>query len=391
MASPEPREHGLDALRVLAFAVLILYHAGMGYVTWSWVVKNPETSAGLEHVMVFFNRWRLPLLFFISGAAVAFALRRRTLLQLAGERITRLAVPLAFGVLVIVPPQIYFWSLEHGAHHASYLAFHATVFDLVPYPEGALSWHHLWFVAYVLAFALAGLPLFALARSPAGARALSAFAGALERRPLALYLVPLPGIAAAVVLEPRFPPTWDLIHDWAVLTKYGLIFLWGFVFASERRLLDLVTRRRRELLAAGVAAASAFYAVRAAGQRGVPFSVATAISECFAMTWVLALVGFARAWVTSSSPRLRYATEAVYPFYIIHQTITVALVYALAPVSLGIAPKLALVAAGTFLGTWLAYEAIRRVTPLRPLFGLRLARAPRPAAASEPARVPVGT
>ena len=56
----------------------------------------------------------------------------------------------------------------------------------------------------------------------------------------------------------------------------------------------------------------------------------------------------------------------------------IALVYALAPASLGIAPKLALVAAGTFLGTWLCYEVIRRIPPLRPLFGLRLARAPEP-------------
>jgi hypothetical protein len=45
-------------------------------------------------------------------------------------------------------------------------------------------------------------------------------------------------------------------------------------------------------------------------------------------------------------------------------------------VPLGILSKLALTAAGTFLGSWLVYEAIRRVPPLRPLFGLKLARDP---------------
>lgn len=152
------------------------------------------------------------------------------------------------------------------------------------------------------------------------------------------------------------------------------MFLWGFVFASEPRLLDVVTRRWRELLAVGVAVAIASYVVRLRG--GAHPAVRTTLSAYFALTWVFALVGFARARITTSTPLLRYATEAVYPFYIVHQTITVALVYALAPAPLGIAPKLALAAAGTFLGSWLVYEAIRRMPPLRPLFGLKLAREP---------------
>lgn len=374
MAAPGSREHGLDALRVFAFAVLILYHAGMGYVTWWWVVKDPDTSASLEHAMVFVNRWRLPLLFFISGAAVAFALRRRTLASFAAERLLRLLLPLAFGVIVVVPPQIYLDRLAQGASYDSYLAFYRTVFDFVPYPDGALSWHHLWFVAYVLAFALGSLPVFALARSPTGARALSAFARLFVRRPLALCLIPLPAIAVGLVLGPRWPATFNLISDWANLTTSWLTFLWGFVFASEQALLELVTERRREILGAGVAIAFAFFAFRARGH--TRYLISTSLNACFAMSWVLALVGYARAWVRAGSRFLRYATEAVYPFYIIHQTLTVALVYALRPVALPIAAKLAIVAAGTFLGTWAIYEAVRRVTPLRPLFGLKLARAP---------------
>jgi glucans biosynthesis protein C len=371
MASPAPREHGLDALRVAAFALLIIYHSGLGYTTKWWIVKNPDQSAGLEHVMVFFHGWRLPLLFFISGAGAAFALRRRTLGQFAGERIVRLFVPLVFTMLVLVPPQIYLDRVQRGAHYESYLAFHRTVLDLVPYDDGgALSWHHLWFVAYVLVFALASLPLFALLRRPGGVWAVGELAGLLERWPLALYLVPLPGVAAAYLMLPRWPANYVLLDDWANLAITWLFFFWGFVFASERRLLDVVTRRRRELLAAAVAVTAAFYVVRFRGS--APYLVSNAVQGYFAMMWMLAFVGFARAWNPPSTPFLRYATEAVYPFYILHQTITVVLVYELAPVSLGIAPKIAIVAAGTFLGSWLGYELVRRVAPLRPLFGLKL-------------------
>jgi len=89
------REHGLDWLRVFAFGLLILYHSGMAYVSWPWTVKDTQHSQALEMVMLFFNRWRLPLIFLIAGAGVAFSLRRRSLGQFAGERLRRLALPFA--------------------------------------------------------------------------------------------------------------------------------------------------------------------------------------------------------------------------------------------------------------------------------------------------------
>jgi hypothetical protein len=142
-------------------------------------------------------------------------------------------------------------------------------------------------------------------------------------------------------------------------------------------------RRRREFLWAGVVIAALFFGIRASGaaQTWTPQTrnvVGNLISGYFGATWIFALVGYARAWIRQPTPALRYATEAVYPFYIGHQTITVALVYALAAWPAGVWPKFSLVALGTFVGSWMFFEAVRRVTPLRPLFGLKL----RPAARS---------
>ena len=90
---PQQREYGLDWLRVFAFGLLILYHSGMAYVSWPWSVKDAERSQALEMGMLFLNRWRLPLLFLISGAGVYFSLRRRSFGQFAGERLRRLLLP----------------------------------------------------------------------------------------------------------------------------------------------------------------------------------------------------------------------------------------------------------------------------------------------------------
>jgi peptidoglycan/LPS O-acetylase OafA/YrhL len=132
------RELGLDWLRVIAFALLILYHSGMAYVSWGWLIKDAQRSPALESGMLFLNRWRLPLLFLISGAGVSFSLRRRSLTQFAGERLRRLLVPLVFAMFVVIPPQIYFERLYQGAH-LSYGEFYPSVFQLVFYPAGSLS------------------------------------------------------------------------------------------------------------------------------------------------------------------------------------------------------------------------------------------------------------
>jgi peptidoglycan/LPS O-acetylase OafA/YrhL len=41
------RRHDIDALRVLAFALLILYHLAMLYVAdWEWHLKSPTWPSG---------------------------------------------------------------------------------------------------------------------------------------------------------------------------------------------------------------------------------------------------------------------------------------------------------------------------------------------------------
>ena len=72
------RRHDLDWLRVMAFALLILFHTGMFFNHWGWHVKNNVLSRGIEYPMLFLSQWRMALLFMISGAGVYWALGRRS-------------------------------------------------------------------------------------------------------------------------------------------------------------------------------------------------------------------------------------------------------------------------------------------------------------------------
>jgi len=375
LASARRREYGLDWLRVIAFVILIGYHTGMYFVPWPWSVKNPEISNWLTWIMIFFNRWRLPLLFFISGAGVWFNLRRRGPGEFARERLRRLLLPLVFGMFVIAPPQVYVERVLAGRHYASYFDFWGTVFTFVPYPRGNLSWQHLWFLPYILTYSLAGLPLFALLRAPSG-RALVDRLARLCRYPGFIYLLNIPNIAAAIILSPHWPVTNNLTSDWANFTSSLLTFLWGFIICGSDRFLDLIESRRREFLLVAAGAMVVFYGIRldhtlaafSAVERRWIFDV---VDSYFGMAMIFTLVGWSRAKLNRDSAALRYANTAVYPFYIIHQTITVLLGYAWLGWHVPFAIKFPLLFAGTFLGSWIFYEAVRRHPVTRVLFGMK--------------------
>src|SRR5690606_11912245 len=101
-------------------------------------------------------------------------------------------------------------------------------------------------------------------------------------------------------------------------------------------------------------------------------------------TWaaLLALFGWSRALLDRPFRWLPYCSEAVFSWYILHQTLIVALAGWLIPMRLGAGVEATLVVTGTIAGCLLLHEGlIRRTGWLRPLFGLKAlprTAAPRP-------------
>jgi glucans biosynthesis protein C len=378
---PAERRHDLDWLRVSAFLVLILYHVGMFFVPWSWHVKNPDPAGRwLTVPMYFVSQWRLSLLFLVSGAAAHFALRRRTGGAFVRERIVRLLVPLVFGMLVVVPPQVYYERQAGGAAYASYLAYLPDAFAGGPYPAGNVSWHHLWFVAYALVFALSALPLFLALRSERGRRGAAAWGGWLSR-PGRIFLLAMPVVASETALRPAWPGTNALVHDWANLCTYFIIFVYGYLLHSTPGLGAAVERERRRALALGVVASIVLVLVWQAGivpGRGYtgPYAAWLAGKAANTCCWLLALMGYARRFLNVPSPLLGHANEAVYPYYILHQTVIVAAGYHLTGWDAAVPLKFVVLAAATLLVTTALYLLVRLHPVTRVLFGMKPQPAP---------------
>src|SRR5690606_38302857 len=98
------------------FGLLILYHVGMVFVPWGFQVKTAHPLVGAEIPMFLTSPWRLSLLFVVSGYASRALLSRSAGVRgfLKG-RASRLAVPLLFGMALIVPPQTWVEvTTQHG-------------------------------------------------------------------------------------------------------------------------------------------------------------------------------------------------------------------------------------------------------------------------------------
>ena len=99
------RRHDLDALRGFAMLLGIGLHASLAYFPAPWWVQ--DRTSGLEGLFDEFlwavHGFRMPVFFLMSGFFTAMLWRRRGLGSLLGHRLRRVALPLAIGVVTIVP------------------------------------------------------------------------------------------------------------------------------------------------------------------------------------------------------------------------------------------------------------------------------------------------
>ena len=384
------RRHDLDWVRVLAFGVLVLYHIGMYYVSWDWHVKSPEAGPTIEPLMMLSSPWRLSLLFLVSGAATAFLLERMPR-GFLGSRSWRLLLPLLFGMFVIVVPQTYYEVVEKlpGGYHDGYLAFYARYLAADPNfcREGDCldvpTWNHLWFVAYLWVYTVVlwlitrWMAPEALARIRDFAAARLSGAGALLW-PIALLAL------ARLALVGRFESTHALVDDWYNHAQYFAVFALGFLMACSHGFWQSLQRLRWPAL--GIAAAS--YAFIVWYFHGNGFDDANPPPNALRMaqrllwaanqwTTIAAICGFAYRFRHADSAALRYLVPAVFPVYILHQTVIVVLAHHLKALSMPAVVEGPLLIVATFALCFAGYEAIRRVGLLRPLFGLKRKREPR--------------
>jgi surface polysaccharide O-acyltransferase-like enzyme len=381
------RRHDIDALRVLAFGLLIFYHLGMLYVgpadDWKFHLKSSYIADWLEQPMLASSFWRMDLLFLISGMAVHFLRGRLSLPRLAWKRTMRLLVPLLFGMAVVVPIQPYVQGVDNGLVAPGFTRFLLRYWTGGPWPAGAfdgwqfgVTWNHLWYLPYVWVYTLGLLALLPVLESSWGQRLI----GTLHRlRGWPLLVLPvLPLVAFNVWLAARFPQNHALIGDWYAHAGYATMFFYGYAIGTHPGLWSELARLRYRALGMAVCCFAAYLLLD--GMAISTWSASTiaierlgmrALHFFYAWSAIAAVLGWGHRYLNRPFRWLPYAREAVFPWYILHQSVLLAMAYWLIPLKLGPVLEPTLVLLGTVGGCAALHEWVIRRTPwLRPLFGL---------------------
>jgi peptidoglycan/LPS O-acetylase OafA/YrhL len=377
-AQDSVRLHYLDWLRVIATLGVFFFHAINVFSPAKFEINNAERSDLIMMIQAFFFPWGMPLFFLVAGAGSQLALRRRTASQFTRERTLRLLVPLFTGTLLLGPVQLYLsWShrSQTGLFTGSFPEFLADRLPQIgPKFFGAFG-YHMWFLGFLFAFSLLALPLFAWLKGEAGRSVVSRLAAMCEHRGAILLFI-LPLAVVRLGLQPFFPQQ----QDWSDFFSHGAYFILGYLLFADERFLRAIRRDWPILLSVGIAAILAAMAI-GVSMESFDIDKAPGTFWEFLMWGLVATCGW--CWTTSvlfigmrcldrDNRALRYGLSANLPFFVVHQPAILAVAYFVVQWDAGIPVKLATVVLGSFTVTLAICElAIRRISPLRTLFGVK--------------------
>jgi peptidoglycan/LPS O-acetylase OafA/YrhL len=380
------RRHELDWLRTFAVLGLIPFHAAIVFTTGSAdYVKNGQTSLAMDVLASFITYWGIQLLFFIGGAAAFFALHRRTSRQYVSERVNRLAIPFIFGVLSVVPLQIYIGYLAAPGTHMPFLQFYATFLQrwlgvlhgIVP--SNGDDWvGHLWFIPPLLLFSLLALPFFRLCRHIPKQALQRAQELCSDWRMLLVFGMPL--ALGELLLHAQLPGSLALNYQfsetWAQFYSFLLFFFYGYVVYSSDRLIRAA--RRYTWLALGLGTACWLVVsglmqahLTPASDYSLGYASFMFLRSYISWLWVIGITGLAIRYLSFGNRILDYLNQGTYPIYVLHMPVLTFVAIFVVSWDTSILPKFLAIIAFTMAATLLLYDLlVRRIGVLRFLFGL---------------------
>jgi glucan biosynthesis protein C len=312
------RRHDLDALRVLCFGTLIIYHTSLAYGTRTWLLNSIDGSRLVDLIAAASHPWRMSLLFFISGLVTRSLLRNRSVSDIRGTRTRQLLLPFTFGVLLVVPPQIYL-SEFNPFPGLSYWEFWKA------FMVSGLTLEHLWFLAYLWIYVFAWSFLWPYLQR-VWPNLPSALANSL--RGVNLFLIPILLLSVLRLwLYPIFGETRAIHTDIYAHLVYFSMFMAGSLLMEESTFWREVDRQR---WLGGALAIISFLVVAAAvvavPREDWPDAVVILVRiarSIFQWCAIIALLGFAGRIANRPNRVIAFLNRSMMTYYVAHQTVII--------------------------------------------------------------------
>lgn len=369
------RRYDIDWLRIIVIFLLFPFHTARIFDYWEPnYVKNIDLSWGLSWFIVIIGYWFMALMFWLAGSSSWYALEIRSGLEYVKERISRLFIPLVFGILFIVPPQGYLVKLSKTGYDQTYFQFLAGYFrdfsDLSGY-FGTFTPAHLWFILYLFLFSMLGLPILLALKKASGRRGLVKFWSVFSN-PWAYGL----GFIFLTATEALPAP------GGKNLFFYFSLFLAGYISSADERFNTMIERLKAKVLLFLIPYIP-LYLLLLSKFAGFPDwsteSIILAFIKNLAL-WLtlIVILGYGEKFLNFSSKWLAYMNQAAFPIYVIHQTVLLIIGFFVVRIGLGVVPKFLGIMILSFFSCLVIYDlVIRRFSVTRWIFGVKAGSAPK--------------
>jgi len=383
------RWYWLDWLRVLAMGTIFLYHSGMPFVTYdTWHIMNPEPDLMITLVNELVIGWIMPLFFVISGIGAYFALAKRSPLEFSKDRFKRLMIPFLLpGLLVILPVHVYYDKIFHGSFAGGFINFYLGPyftkffpfdFDFSPtYLADSNQGVYLWYVFWLFVFSLVTVHFFKWLTEEGNCSRISRLAAVSNRRG-GILLLALPLIVVNLLAIPPFF-VFPTGYGGGKLPTYLAFFVVAYVLASDAQFRQSIDKNRILTLLLGTVTTVfliIFVAIFGEETFTIPlwpnYVVFSIVWPLMGWCWVIAILGFGRKLLSFNHRFLEISNELVLPFYILHQTVIVAVAFYVVGLNLSVIEKYLLIVLVSFPIIAALLYPISKVNLLRFLFGMRI-------------------
>jgi hypothetical protein len=236
-----------------------------------------------------------------------------------------------------------------------------------------LTWNHLWFLPYLLAYSLIVWTLYPILIARKIAPLLRAACDKISM-PLVIFFPVFAFYGISWALYAKYPTTHNFVEDWFNHARSFFSFLLGFMLVQLPNIWKRFAAQRWLLLCAAMASYGYIVFAFNGGSLGdskIAKEISSLLWSVNTWMWMLCLIAWAQHKLTSSNPILRYLNSGVFCFYILHQTLIIIFAYFLAPLKIGFILEPILIIILVTASCLILFEIIRRLPFVPIVFGVQ--------------------
>ncbi len=341
------RRYDIDWLRVIAIGLLIIYHIAIIFQPWAVFIgfmRSTEFMESLWYPMTLLNVWRIPLLFFVSGMGVYFAMQKRNVKQLLLERGRRILLPYLFGIAAVAPLHLFIFQ-----------DFYGLQFEYHAHPG------HLWFLGNLVIYILILFPVFFYLLNKQDGK-LRKLLIKIFSNPFGPLVISIFFVLEVLIVKPQIYALYaQTFHGYAM---GFLAFFFGFILVYVGPVFWNTVQKWKAVY---LGAAALLFAIRLFMFKTNGPNYLMAIESNL---WIMSLLGYAYQYLNRPSKALSYLNKAVYPIYIVHMFVLYGAAWLVLPIEIPVFLQFILIVIITTVVCMALFEILKRIPILRNAFGI---------------------